>query len=224
MTESALPADHQTTSEVRDGMRVDWDVPIPMDDGPRAAGRRVPARRRWGATRSCCPTAPTPRGWRSRRAIPAPGTGWRRNTPTLDRGGIHQQVPELGGLRPREVGSRRLCVPAGGRPGMRPLARLHRPLLAAGDPGPLRLHRVGRGPALERRQDRALGGVVLRHEPMDRGLPPAAAPRGDDPLGGRRRVVPRLHPPRRHGLDVLGQLVRHAGQDGCSTASAPAAR
>ncbi|MCY3953259.1 MAG: hypothetical protein OXG69_12070, partial [bacterium] len=33
MTESALPADEQTFSEVRDGMRVDWDVPIPMDDG-----------------------------------------------------------------------------------------------------------------------------------------------------------------------------------------------
>ena len=28
-----LPADEQTVSEVRDGMRIDWDVPIPMDDG-----------------------------------------------------------------------------------------------------------------------------------------------------------------------------------------------
>ncbi|MCY3562203.1 MAG: hypothetical protein OXH20_13730, partial [bacterium] len=33
MSENALPADDQTVSEVRDGMRIDWDVPIPMDDG-----------------------------------------------------------------------------------------------------------------------------------------------------------------------------------------------
>ncbi len=33
---------HQPRSEVRDGMRIDWDVPITMDDGLRAARRRLP--------------------------------------------------------------------------------------------------------------------------------------------------------------------------------------
>ena len=33
---------HQHRSEVRDGMRIDWDVPIAMDDGAGAARRRLP--------------------------------------------------------------------------------------------------------------------------------------------------------------------------------------
>ena len=40
-----------------------------------------------------------------------------------------------------------------------------------------------------------------------------AAPGGDVRMGGRVGLVPRLHPPRRHPLHVLDQLVRHAGQD-----------
>ena len=34
---------YREVSEVRDGMRIDWDMPIEMDDGARAALRRFPA-------------------------------------------------------------------------------------------------------------------------------------------------------------------------------------
>jgi uncharacterized protein len=60
-------------SEVRDGMRIEWDVPIEMDDGLvlRADVFRPP---RKSAIRSCSATGPTLRDLRSRTAIRAPGS------------------------------------------------------------------------------------------------------------------------------------------------------
>ena len=96
----------------------------------------------------------------------------------------------------------------------RPLARLHRSLLAARDEGFLQLHRVGGRAAVVERQGGAERHLLLRHEPVARRDAAAAAPRGDVHLGGLGRLVPRHDAPRRHPLHVLRQLVRHAGEDG----------
>ena len=63
-------------------------------------------------------------------------------------GGLQQQIPELGGGGPGEVGAARLRLRALRFTRLRRLAGLHRPFLAARDQGPLRLHRMGRRPAL----------------------------------------------------------------------------
>ena len=93
------------------------------------------------------------------------------------------------------------------------LARLHRSFLAARDQGLLRLHRMGGRAALVERQGRAQRHFLLRHQPVARRLAAAAASRRDVHLGRRRRLVPRHDASRRHALDVLGELVRHAGED-----------
>ena len=102
---------------------------------------------------------------------------------------------------------------AAGRSRRRLLAGLHRPFLAARDQGLLRLHRMGRRAALVERQGRAQRHLLLRHQPVARGVAAAAASRRDVHLGGRRRLVSRHDAPRRHPLHVLGELVRHAGED-----------
>ena len=104
------------------------------------------------------------------------------------------------------------CVRVDSR-GCRLLARLHRSFLAARDQGFLRLHRMGRRAAVVERQGRAQRHLLLRHQPVARRLAAAAASRRDVHLGRRGRLVPRHDAPRRHPLDVLGELVRHAGQD-----------
>ena len=52
------------------------------------------------------------------------------------------------------------------QPRRRPFAGRDRGLVAARDQGPLRLHRVGRGAALEQRQGRAQRHLLLRDEPV----------------------------------------------------------
>ena len=79
--------------------------------------------------------------------------------------------------------------------------------------GLLRLHRVGRRAAVVERQGRAQRHLLLRHQPVARGVAAAAASRRHVHLGRRRRLVPRHDAPRRHPLHLLGQLVRHAGED-----------
>ena len=63
------------------------------------------------------------------------------------------------------------------------------------------------------RQGRAERHLVLRHQPVARRLAAAAASRRDVRVGGRGRLVSRHDASRRHALDLLGQLVRHAGED-----------
>ena len=90
-------------SEVRDGMRIDWDVPIEMDDGTGAARRRLPARRRrpLPGDHELRPVRQGPRlpgGLQDRLGDHVPRESRR--------GGRHlQQVPELGGGRSGEVGA-----------------------------------------------------------------------------------------------------------------------
>ena len=68
--------------------------------------------------------------------------------------------------------------------------------------------------ALVERQGRVERHFLLRHQSVAGGEPAAAAPRRHVHLGRRGRLVPRHDPPRRHPIHFLGQLVRHAGEDG----------
>ena len=198
-------------SETRDGMRIDWDVPITMDDGLvlRAdvfrpiEGGQAPGHPHLRPLRE----RPRVPGRLSERVAAHGGEASRR------RGGLIQPLSELGSGRPGEMGAARLCLRARGFARRRLLARLHRSFLAARDEGFLRLHRMGRRAAVVERQGRAERHLVLRHQPVARRLAAAAASRRDVRLGRRGRLVSRHDASRRHALDLLGQLVRHAGED-----------
>ena len=114
---------------------------------------------------------------------------------------------------PGEMGAARLRLRARGFARRRLLARPGRSVLAARDQGFLRLHRMGRRAAVVERQGRAQRHLLLRLEPVARRDAAAAASRRDVHLGGLRRLVSRHDAPRRHPLHVLGELVRHAGED-----------
>ena len=137
---------------------------------------------------------------------------------------VQQPLPELGNRGPGEVGAGRLRVRAGGLPGRGPLPRVPRSVLPAGDPRPVRVRRVGRGPAVEQRQGRHQRHLVLRDERVARRRAAAAAPGRDLRLGGRRGPLPRRHPPRRHPVHILPPLVRQAGHRGPARDWRPAQR
>ena len=233
------PAGHEPASDQRtngggggcDGRTAERDprrdahrVGRPDRDGrrPRIARRRLPAGRR-RALSGHPHLRPLRQGPRVPGRLPERVAAHGGRAPRR-RARLHEPVPELGGRRPGEVGARRLRLRARRLARRRPLAGLHRPLLAARDEGFLRLHRVGRRAALVERQGRPERHLVLRHEPVARRLAAAAASRGDVRVGGRGGLVPRHDPPRRHPLHVLGELVRHAGRRPSSTASASAGR
>ena len=194
-------------------MRIDWDVPIAMDDGLvlRADVFRPSGRR--GAIRSSSATGLRkglafqdgyPSAWQ--RMVDRASRTSRTARATVTRAG-KSSIPE------KWVPEGYVCVRvdsrgAGRSPGYidhfspRETQRL------------LRLHRVGRRAALVERQGRPERHLLLRHQPVARRVAAAAAPRRDVHLGRRGRLVPRHDPPRRHPLHVLGELVRHAGEDG----------
>ena len=199
-------------SEVRDGMRIDWDVPITMDDGVvlRADVFRPVADGRYPVILSYGPYAKGlafqdgyPSAWQRMVAehpdVAYGSSNLYQNWEVVD---PEKWVPE--GYACVRVDSRG----AGRSPG------LHRPLLAARDARLLRVHRVGGRAALVERQGRPERHLLLRHQPVARRVAAAAAPRRDVRLGRRGRLVSRHDAPRRHPLHVLGELVRHAGEDG----------
>ena len=199
--------------ETRDGMRIDWDVPITMDDGLvlRADVFRPVEER--PLSRASSPMAPMPRASRSRTAIRARGSAWWRSIPTSrpDRRNLYQK---LGGGRPGEMGAARLCRACASiraAPAARPASSIT--FSPRETQGLLRLHRMGRRAAVVERQGRAERHLLLRHQPVARRVVAAAASRRDVHLGGRGRLVSRHDASRRHALDLLGQLVRHAGED-----------
>ena len=110
-------------SEVRDGMRIMWHVPIEMDDGivlradvyrPIEDGR-YPVILTYGVYA---------KGLSYQEGYPhAVGEDGRR--PSGDSPGLDQQVPELGGHRPRAVGPARVRRDARGLPGRRLVPGLH---------------------------------------------------------------------------------------------------
>ncbi len=128
-------------------------------------------------------------------------------------GGIDQQVPELGNLRPGKVGAGWLCLRARRFARLRPFARLRGTLVAARDQGLLQLHRVGRRAAVVERQGRLERHLLLRHQPMAGRQHAAEASCRHLCLGGVCRFLPRAEPQRRHLQHLRAELVRHAGQD-----------
>ena len=189
-------------SEIRDGMRIDWDVPITMDDGLvlRADVFRPVAEGRYPVILTYGPYG---KGLAFQEGYPS---AWQRMVdehPDVAAGST-QHLPELGGGRSGEMGAGRLRLRARRFARRRPLARLHRPFLAARDQGFLPLHRVGRRAAVVERQGRAERHLVLRHQPVARRVAAAAAPRRDVRVGRRGRLVPRHDAPRRHPLRRSG--------------------
>ena len=134
------------------------------------------------------------------------------NASRRDRG-LDQQVPELGSVRPGEMGAGRLRLRARRLARLRPLARLRRALVAARGEGFRAVHRVGGNAEVVERQGRPERHLLLRDEPVAGRVPAAEAPHRDVHLGRRGRLLPRSQPPRRHLLHVCAELVRHAGQD-----------
>ena len=138
--------DAQSKSEVRDGMRIDWDVPITMDDGLvlRADVYRPIREGKYPVILTYGPYGK----WLHFEDLYT--DQWRAD----DRAAsgrprrLHQQVPELGGGRSGEVGAGRLRLRPRGLARRRPLAGLHRPLVGARGEGLLPLHRVGRRAAV----------------------------------------------------------------------------
>ena len=172
---------YREVSEIRDGMRIDWDMPI--DDGRRAgaARRHLPADQEGTLSG---PPQPRPlrqvaalRGRLQDRLGPHGAEASERD------GRLDQQVPELGNLRPGEVGAGRLRLRARRFARLRPLARLRGALVAARDQGLLQLHRVGGPPALVERQGRLERHLLLRHQPVAGREPAAQASRRHLRLG-----------------------------------------
>ena len=196
-------------SEIRDGMRIDWDAPIAMDDGVvlRADVFRPVADGKYPVILSYGPYA---KGLAFQEGYKS---AWTRMTTAYPEtaAGLEQQVPELGAGRPREMGAGRLRDRAGRFARRRPLARLPRRVVAARGQGPARLRRVGGHAALEQRQGRHQRHFLLRHEPMARGAAAAAALGGAVHLGRLVRLLPRALPPRRHPVRLPGRLVAPPG-------------
>ncbi len=112
---------YREVSEIRDGMRIDWDMPIKMDDGivlrcdiyrPIKEGK-YPVILTYG-----------PYGkWLHFEDLYT--EQWRRmcaDHPDVP-SGLDQQVPVLGGRRSGEMGAGRLRVHSRRQPRRRPLAR-----------------------------------------------------------------------------------------------------
>ncbi len=201
---------YREVSEIRDGMRIDWDVPITMEDGivlradvyrPVKDGRYPVIMTygpygKWLAFQDGYKTA-WDRMAESHPDVVTGSTNKYQNWEVVD---PEKWVPDGYAVR------------AGRFARLRALAGLCRPLVAAGGEGLRRLHRMGRRASLEQRQGRPQRHLLLRHEPVAGRLPAAAAPGGDVHLGGRGRFLPRRLPPWRHSLHVPAELVRHAGQ------------
>src|SRR5262245_44544776 len=73
------------------------------------------------------------------------------------------------------------------------------------------MHRMGGAAAVVEWQNRTYRHLLLRHQPVACGLTAAATSDCDVHLGRCGRLVPRHDPSRRYPLDLLGELVRHAG-------------
>ena len=196
-------------SEQRDGMQIDWDAPIEMDDGVvlRADVFRPHRRRPVSGDpelRALCERPRLP--GRLQGQLGAPDQGRARGARRLD-----QQVPGLGAGRSREMGAGRLCLRARRFTRRRPLARHHRHLVAARGAGHLPLHRMGRHAALVERQGRHERHLLLRHQSVAGRRARAAASRRALHLGRLRRLLPRAGAPRRHPLGLHRELVQAPG-------------
>ena len=193
-------------------MRIDWDVPIAMDDGLVVRADVFRPDRRRASIRSSSPTAPMRRASRSRTAIRARGSAWSRSTPTSRR------------ARPTSIKAGRWSTRRNGcRTAMRACAwiraaRAARPaIIDHFSPRETKdfydcIEWAGVQPWSNGKV--GLNGISYYGiNAVARRLVAAAAPRRDVRVGRRGRLVSRHDASRRHALDLLGQLVRHAGED-----------
>ena len=186
-------------TEDRDGMRIDWDAPIPLEDGvvlrcdvyrPQDDEGKYPVIMTYGPygkylhfedLYETCWT----RMVEEHPDVPAGSTNKYQNWEVVD---PEKWVPD--GYVGRSCGFARRG----------PLPRRHRHLVGARGAGFLPVHRMGGGPALEHGQDRPERHLLLRHEPVAGGRAPAAAPERHVRLGGGGRLLPGNGSPRRHLL------------------------
>ena len=208
---------YREVSEIRDGMRIDWDMPIEMDDGlvlrcdiyrPIKAGR-YPVIMTYGPYgkwlhfddlyseqwRRMCEIRPD---------VPTGSTNKYQCWEVVD---PEKWVPDNYVVHPRR------------QPRRRPLAGRDRHLVAARGAGSRAMRRMGRRAAVVERQGRIERHLLLRREPVAVRGAAAQAPRRDLPLGGRRRFLPRHGAPRRHLLQRLHQGL--VGEPGLYAAARP---
>ena len=165
-------------------MMIERDVPVPAGDGVvlRADVFRPEGPGRYPVILSYGPYA---KGLAFQEGY---ADQWRLMTeahPDVARGSsnVHQNWEVV---EPGKMGAGRVLLRPGGLTRGGPVAGPARPLLAAGDPGPVRMHRVGGGTAVEHREDRPQRDLLLRDEPVARGRPAPAAPGRHVRVGGRR--------------------------------------
>lgn len=188
-------------SELGDGMRIDWDVPITMDDGLvlQSDVFRPPREGKYPVILSYGPYAKGlafqegyPDQWQ-RMANEHPDVvenstnkyqNWEAVDPEkwvpdgyacvrVDSRGAGLSAGYLDPFSPRETRDLYLCIEWAGT---QPWSNGH----------------VG-----------LLGISYLCHQPVARGLAATSAPSGDHPLGGGRRLLPRHDVPRRHSMHLL---------------------
>ena len=208
---------YREVSEIRDGMRIDWDMPIQMDDGivlrcdiyrPIKPGRHPvimtlrPLRQVAALRRSL------------QRAVAADVRDPPRRADRLD-----QQVSVLGGGRSREVGAGRLCR-ASASTAAAPAARR-----ASSTSGRCARRWTSRnasnGPACSRGRTARSGSTASRTTPRTSGSAPRCSPSTSprSALGGRGRFLPRHGASRRHLLQRLHQGL--VGEPGLHAAARP---
>src|ERR1700757_3935178 len=144
--------DYREKSDIRDDMRIDWDMPIEMDDGIklRCDIFRPVAEGKYPVIMTLGPYGK----WLHFEQLYA--DQWRRMCGAPPRGvaPLDQQVSVLGGGRSGEMGAGRLRLHPRRQPRRRPLARRDRYLVAARGAGSRGLRRMGRHATLVERQGR----------------------------------------------------------------------
>ena len=167
--------DYREKSEIRDGMRIDWDMPITMDDGlvlrcdiyrPVAEGKYPVIMTLWALRQVAALRGPLHRPVAAHVRRPA------RRADRLD-----QQVSVLGGGRSGEMGAGRVRLHPGRQPRRGALARRHRHLVAARGAGSCAMRRLGGRAALVERQGRPQRHLLLCREPVADGGAAAQASR-----------------------------------------------
>ena len=124
-----------------------------------------------------------------------------------------EQIRQLGGGRPREMGARWLHLHSRRFARRRPLAGLSAAQQRARNARHHPVRRMGGGAALVQQPGGHERHFVLRQQPVARGGGATAAPGGDLRLGGLDRRLSRRQPARRHRLHLSQELAGHAGQD-----------